>query len=67
MATISLWLDVEIMAELINPDWDDLDLCNEWKRYVPDEIREQWNILTFQEKALVAYMASQEANHEEWD
>ena len=55
-----------VWVELEDPDWK-LIGCNDWKRYVPSELREQWSKLSTLEKFLIGYMAEQEADKEEWD
>jgi hypothetical protein len=62
-----LRLSNDIWEEMKNPDWNLIRLCNDWKRYVPTELREKWNSLGTIEMFFVAYMAEQQACSEQWD
>ena len=60
-------LNEECKKAIENPDWDTVQICHNWRQYVPAEVKNAWDVLN-QDAKIVAYtMANAIAEQEEWD
>jgi hypothetical protein len=59
------WRPLEPAPQAV--DWNEGGRVHNWRRYVPDDIREAWGDLTPKERDLVMIMAEYAAAQEEWD
>lgn len=62
-----LYLLEHVLKELDSPEWNMRSKYHDWKGYVPGELMDCWNELTKREKIIIAYIAYQQAEKEEWD
>ena len=54
--------------EWLAPEWDKCGKCNDWKNYVPQELREEWTNFTPWQKYLIANtLQGNVAEYEEWE
>lgn len=58
--------NVEI-GKLDDPQWDKMRRVHEWRRYIPQVLRENWKALTAEARIAVYLMAEEQANNEDWD
>lgn len=49
------------------PDWEKLNKCHEWKRYVDSEVQELWGTFSDEQKQALAQNYQGVADSEEWD
>jgi hypothetical protein len=42
------------LAEIAAPQWERLAPCNDWKRYIPEQVRQAWSSLS-DESRLAAF------------
>lgn len=50
-----------------DPRWGDRGRVHDWRNYVPDAIRDNWDSLSEETRLVVYCMAEQQASAEEWD
>ena len=54
-----------------NPNWDEFDnerkQVHDWRTYIMDEIREQWDVIELEARCIVIEMAQSCADKESWD
>lgn len=50
-----------------NFNFNNLSKVHEWKRYISDEIQENWQRFTLDQRAMIARQAQEIADREEWD
>lgn len=50
-----------------NPEFDNLDLCNEWKRYASDNLKILWSTFDENQKKSIACSLQDIADNEYWD
>lgn len=41
--------------------------CHDWRNYVPEHWRENWFSFTEREREIIIFMATENADKEEWD
>jgi hypothetical protein len=46
-----------LMGEIENPEWITDGWSNDWEGFVPECLRERWNVMSSQEK-IIAYLVS---------
>ena len=64
----NLDLYLETQSEWIGDlDFEDNSRVHNWRNYVPSAIKESWGDLSKQEKLLIAIVAQEAADKEEWD
>lgn len=52
---------------LSDEQFRDLRTCHDWRNYVPDLIKDNWEELCFNGKVAVYMMAEEQAHNEEWE
>lgn len=57
----------DILNELSNPNWEQKSRCHNWRTYVPEEVRKEWDNLDLEFRAGIYLLAQCEAEREEWD
>lgn len=55
------------MINFDTPDFENLSKVNDWKNYVPHEWRDNWGQFTERERQIIAVMAQNQADKEEWE
>lgn len=61
-----LTLPGHIAEELDNPNWKRGLRYHNWKDYVEFEFKEVWHLLSERERTIIAYMAEQRADREDY-
>lgn len=55
------------VPRLNQPDFRNRGRVHDWRNHVPDELREMWPQLTFRERAIIALIADDLADGENWE
>ena len=55
------------MEEYINPDFSVFSKCYDWKNWILDEHKSQWQSFSLQTKKVLYEMAVYYAGNEEWN
>lgn len=50
-----------------NPTWDDVGKVHDWRNYVPDGMRKDWQEMDYETRIAVYVMAEARADTEAWD
>ena len=56
-----------VASNILNPDWDSASRVHDWRNYIPEEFKINWDGFLIEAKAMAYYFASKMANDEEWD
>ena len=63
----NIQIEVEKECNVNLPEFEKADRVHDWRNHVPGEIKQVWETLTEREKTLVAFVAIESAESEEWD
>lgn len=58
---------VENLADIELPNFNNKRKCHDWGNYVPQEFQDNWLCFTYREKQIIAIMAYEFAQNEEWN
>jgi len=56
-----------ILNAVRNPKWEHAGSVHDWRNYIPDAVRQQWDALSRSAACIAVVMAENEAGKEEWD
>lgn len=54
-------------VDIVNPNFHEAEKVHDWRNYVPALWVLNWNTLSERERKIIAIMAYEIAEHEEWD
>lgn len=57
----------QLKIEANNPNFNDNSKCHNWRKYVPDKWKDNWLRFTERERQIIVFMASENADKEDWD
>lgn len=52
---------------LARPDFKNAGKVHDWRNYVPDEMKNNWNKLTDRERMIIIIICDEIASQEDWD
>jgi len=55
------------LTDVSNPEFEKAGRICDWRNYVPSEFKSNWDLFAEREKKIIAIMAQNEADKEEWD
>lgn len=55
------------LEELENPDFENAGRVHDWRNHIDEEVKQQWDRLTLEERAIAYLSAENDADNEEWD
>ena len=60
----------ENIEQAENPNWEQFDSelkpVHDWRSYITDEVREQWDVIGLEARCIVIHIAQACANKESW-
>lgn len=59
--------DKWILDAIQNPEWNKAGRVHDWRNYVCDLFRDIWEDLSEESKLIIAVMANERADGENWD
>lgn len=59
--------EIEPPADFLEPNWDEVKRCHNWRRYVPEKLVPLWTSLPANVRAILAADYQRLASLEEWE
>jgi len=56
-----------VPTDFVDPDWENTQMCHDWKNHVPEDVRVIWNGFTESQKMALSLWARNLADQEEWE
>ena len=56
-----------LIFEVNNPNFNDNSICHNWRHYISDKWKDNWLSFTERERQIIVFMATENADKEEWD
>lgn len=62
-----MYAPVDLPKDWFKPSWENCNYTHEWKRYVNEELKNEWNNFTDSQKKILAKNMQELADREEYD
>lgn len=54
-------------GDYLKPDWENTSRVHDWRNYITDQMKSQWDKFSSEQKRMIAEMADEAASGEQWD